>query len=184
MLKNKNPLIIAWKLHFIEQPIKITTMNSPSSILPAQIVPIRQKQPPSNTSNNEAKKTGFITTQQLYDAVFENAFHPMYIGNGEGKVIKFNDKFSKLFGVSPAELQLIRSADFFETNDEAFIGFINQRKQKGIAKAEVTCIKKSGERFPCRISSVIYQSDDGETRTMNTLVNISHNFAARWNIAG
>ncbi len=159
-------------------------MNSPTSILPAQIVPIQRKQPPSNTSHTEAKQPGFITTQQLYDAVFENAFHPVYVSNREGKVIKFNDKFSKLFGFSPAEIQQISSADLFETHDQAFIVFINQRKQKGIAKAEVTCIKKSGERFPCRVSSIIYESDNGEARTMNTLVNISRNFAARWNIAG
>lgn len=159
-------------------------MNSPTSILPAQIVPTQRKHPPSNTSHTEAKQKVFITTQQLYDAVFENAFHPIYVSNGEGKVIKFNDKFSKLFGFSPAEIQQISSADLFETHDEAYIVFINQRKQKGIAKAEVTGIKKSGERFPCRVSSVIYESDNGETRTMNTLVNISRNFAARWNIAG
>ncbi len=159
-------------------------MNHPTSILPRQIVPVQPAQFLSLSSGVEAKRPDFITTQQLYDAVFENAFHPMYVGNSGGKVIKFNDKFSKLFGFSPNEVKMKKSWDFFETNDEAFITFINQRREKGIAKAEVRCIKKSGERFPCRISSVTYQSDKGETRSMNTLVNISHNLTARWNIAG
>lgn len=159
-------------------------MNHPSSILPRQIVPIQYEQLPSNNLIKEDKRANFITTQQLYDAVFENAFHPMYIGNGAGKIIKFNDKFSRLFGYSLNEIDKIKPLDFVETNDPVFIAFMNQRKEKGIAKAEVKCIKKSGERFPCRISSVIYESDKGETRSMNTMVNISQNFAARWNIAG
>jgi len=163
---------------------KITTMNHPSSILPQQIVPIQREQSPSNNLSKEGKRANFITTQQLYDAVFENAFHPMYIGNGGGKIIKFNDKFSRLVGYSDNEIEKIKFLDLFETNDPAFIAFVNQRQEKGIAKAEVKCIKKSGERFPCRISSVIYESEKGEPRSMNTLVNISHNFAARWNIAG
>jgi len=158
-------------------------MNRPNSILPPQIVPIRHEQY-SSPSLPAVEKPEFITTQQLYDAVFENAFHPMYIGNGGAKVIRFNDKFSKLFGFSPDEIQKMKPVDFFETNDHSFIAFINQRKEKGIAKAEVTGIKKSGERFPCRISSVIYESDRGEKRTMNTLVNISQNITARWSIAG
>lgn len=163
---------------------KITIMSYQTSILPPQIVPIQHKQLPSPSLTTEAKKPAFITTQQLYNAVFENAFHPMYIGNGGGKVIKFNDKFSKLFGFSPSEIKMKKSLDFFETNDKAFIAFIKQRRENGIAKAEVRCIKKSGERFPCRISSVIYESDNGEIRSMNTLVNISRNFTARWDIAG
>jgi PAS domain S-box-containing protein len=126
----------------------------------------------------------FISTAQLYEAVYENAFHPMYIGSIDGKIIKFNEKFSKLLGFLPDEIKKLRSTDFFKTNDASYISFLEKRKEKGIAKAEVRGIKKSGETFPCRISSVCYQSDQGEKRYMNTLVNISAHISARWNIAG
>ncbi|HEU5053549.1 MAG TPA: PAS domain-containing protein, partial [Hanamia sp.] len=107
------------------------------------------------------EKTEFITTQQLYDAVFENAFHPMYIGNGRDKVIRFNEKFLKLFQLTKEDIRNVRALDLFDREDEAFIEFIEERKEKGIAKAELSCIKKSGEKFPCRISSVFYESDSG-----------------------
>ena len=158
-------------------------MNHPSSIQPHRIVDI-QDGPISTTNLKQEKKLDFITTEELYEAVYENAFHPMYIGNSGGKVVKFNRKFSKLFGYKESEIDHLNPLDFFETNDKEYIKFINQRKEKGIAKAEVRCIKKSGERFPCRISSVIYELDGGEKRSMNTLVNISQNISARWNIAG
>ncbi|MGN6602097.1 MAG: PAS domain-containing protein [Ginsengibacter sp.] len=130
------------------------------------------------------QKSEFITTQQLYDAVFENAFHPMFIGNGIDKVIRFNEKFLKLFQLTKADIRNIRALDLFDREDEAFMQFIEERKEKGIAKAEVNCIKKSGEKFPCRISSVIYDSDSGEKRSMNTLVNLSRNYGIHLSIAG
>ncbi len=155
-------------------------MDHPTCIQPPKIVRVQDYYIPSHP----APAPEFITTQQLYDAVYENAFHPMYIASGGGKIIKFNEKFSRLFGFSAHELQQLKTLDFFETNDRAFIAFINQRNEQGIAKAEVQCIKKSGERFPCRISSVMYTSDKGEQRCMNTLVNISKSIYARWNNAG
>lgn len=136
------------------------------------------------TTYGENEKFNFISTEQLYNAVFKNAFHAMYIGTGKGKIIKFNRKFTQLFQYPENEMAHMDSRDLLETHDKPFKDFLNERKEKGIAKAEITGIKKSGERFPCRISSVLYESDHGEQRSMNTLVNISDNLSARWNIAG
>ena len=136
------------------------------------------------TSVQEGEKTDFLTTEQLYNAVFENAFHAMYIGSGDGRIIRFNEKLPMLFEYSQWEMTQNNSSDLFDVYEKTFIDFLNQRKKDGIAKAEITGIKKSGETFPCRISSVIYHTDDGLKRSMNTIVNISQNFVARWNIAG
>jgi PAS domain S-box-containing protein len=143
----------------------------------------------SNTENynsvlEQNPKSDFLSTEQLYNAVFENAFHSMYIANGFNDIIKFNDKLTKLFGYSNKEMIDFKSTDLFDVHENSFIDFINKRKEKGIAKAEITGIKKSGERFPVRISSVVYETESGEKRSMNTLVNLSKSLSARWNIAG
>lgn len=135
-----------------------------------------------NISQQEANN--FVTTEQLYNAVFENAFHAMCIGNDKGDFIKFNEKLEELFGYTQKEMFQIKTKDLFLINEKAFIDFLNERSEKGIAKAEITGIKKSSEHFPCRISSVNYLSDKGENRFMNTIVNISHDLSARWNIGG
>ena len=133
---------------------------------------------------NEEVEPGYISTAQLYEALYDIAFHPMFVGDISGKVIKFNEKFSLLFGYRSGEMERLKSSDFFKTNDNSFISFVEKIKEKGIANAEVSGIKKSGEIFPCRISSVYYQSDNGEQRFLNTLVNISEHISARWNLAG
>lgn len=143
-----------------------------------------------NSSNSysrtfqEQEKSDFLTTEQLYNAVFENAFHAMYIGSGAGRIIRFNEKLATLFEYSQWEMTQNSSSDLFDIYEKSFIDFSDQRKREGIAKAEITGIKKTGETFPCRISSVIYETDDGLKRSMNTIVNLSENLAARWSIAG
>ncbi len=170
-------------MHFIREPIKNNTMNNRPFVQHSNAIY-------SNTIENynsvlEPKpKSDFLSTEQLYNAVFENAFHAMYIANGNGEIIKFNDKLLKLFGYSEDEINHLKSADFFEVHENSFIDFMNKRKEKGIAKAEIIGIKKSGERFPMRISSVFYETESGEKRLMNTLVNLSKSLSARWNIAG
>lgn len=138
----------------------------------------------SNAVLEQANNPDFLSTEQLYNAVFENAFHAMYIANGDHQIIKFNDKLSKLFGYSREEISHFQSAVLFDVYENSFIDFMNRRNQQGIAKAEVTGIKKSGERIPIRISSVVYETEKGEKRLMNTLVNLSKNLSARWNLNG
>jgi len=89
-----------------------------------------------------------------------------------------------LFEYSQWEMAQNNYSDLFDIYEKSFIDFLDQRKKEGIAKAEITGIKRSGETFPCRISSVIYYTDAGLKRSMNTIVNISKNIEARWNIAG
>lgn len=124
----------------------------------------------------------FVTTEQLYNAVFKNAFHAMCIGSDNGIIIKFNKKLEELFGYTEKEMNQLKTRDLFLINEKSFVDFLNERSVKGIAKAEITGIKKSSEHFPCRISSVNYLSDKGENRFMNTIVNISQDLSARWNI--
>lgn len=129
----------------------------------------------------EKPKGNFPSADEIYSAVFENSFHAVFIASVEGKIIKFNEKLCKLLGYTEGEIRRAKASDLFVIKDEAFTDFINQRKEKGIVKTEITCVRKSGERFPCRVSSVIYQTDNGEKRSMNTLVDISNNLSARWN---
>lgn len=121
----------------------------------------------------EENKVHFSTTAEIYDAIYENAFHAMYVEDENGYIIKSNRRLSWLLGYSEKELAGKRSFEIFDTCNDAFLDFINKRSIEGIANAEVTCIKKSFDTLPCRISSVIYTTNNGETRLLNTIIDIS-----------
>jgi hypothetical protein len=81
----------------------------------------------------------------------------------------------KMFGYSDFEIMELESFHIFEFEGKELINFLNERNQKGIAKRELTCVKKSGEKFPCFFSSVAYNADNGQKRSMNTLLDLSKN---------
>jgi PAS domain S-box-containing protein len=137
---------------------------------------------PSYVENKE--KSNSTTASEIYEGLFQNAFHAMNIETSDGLVLKFNEKFCKLFGYSLSEMAQVENSGLFETEETAYVDFLDQRIDKGIAKGEITGIKKSGKRFSCRITSVIYQSDLGDKRVMNMLVDISENLLDRWNFGG
>lgn len=159
-----------------------TLIQQPSYYNSLTLYPGMFLQEETNTCLQE--EINFITTEQLYNAVFENAFHPMFVGTGYGQLLKFNNELLELFGYTEKEMAEMEIADLLSVNEDSFVDFLDQRNKNGIAKAEITAIKKSKERFPCRISSVIYQSDNHEQRSMNTVINISSDLSARWKIAG
>lgn len=160
-------------------------MNHLNYLMSRPIVKLHETQTDLQSPKLESlKNPDLISPEQLYEAVYENAFHPMFVGDFDGNIIKFNEQFSSLFGYAPTEIEKIKADGFFKSMDSSFITFIDEMNEKGIAKAEVRGIKKSHEIFPCRISSVLYQSDKGEKRFMNTVVNLSEHIYARWNING
>jgi PAS domain S-box-containing protein len=136
----------------------------------------------SNLSETEAsEKAKYVSSYEIYERLFQHSFHAMYIENPDGFIVRLNKKLSSLFGYTSTEMVDVEITDLFEMTDAAFVDFLEDRNTKGIAKAEVTGIKKSGKRFPCRISSVIFLSESGEKRAMNTIVDISDDLSARWN---
>ena len=122
---------------------------------------------------SESNQVHFPTTAELYNVIYENAYHPMYMGSGDGHIFNFNKAFSAILGYSDQEMMGKKGFEIFEINEKIFLDFLKERNSKGIANAEITGIKKSGERFPCHISSVVYQTDQGKRRSLNTIIDIS-----------
>ncbi len=135
-------------------------------------------------TNFRSRENRPLTASEIYDAVFKSAFHAMFYADKEGHILRFNDKCCKLFEYPEIEMRHVTNTQILEIHEKAFLDFMDERSNKGIAIAEITGIRKSGTRFPCRISSVIYNSDHGHKRILNTLVDISDDLSARWNIGG
>lgn len=133
----------------------------------------------SLTTFGESQSVPFTTPSELYDAVYENAFHPMYMGSGKGHIFKFNEKFSKILAYSEKEMMEKEGYEIFDVNEKVFLDFLSERNKNGIANAEITCKKKSGERFPCHIYSVVYETNQGKKRSLNTIIDISKIIAVR-----
>ncbi|MEO9021562.1 MAG: PAS domain S-box protein [Ginsengibacter sp.] len=152
-------------------------------IQPSENVFFEKQKKPSFNTFGESERGNFASASEIYNAIFKNAFHAMYIALANESIIQFNKKLYKMFSYSEEEMNTLKSDHLFDMEEVAYIDFLKKREEKGIAKAEITAIKKSGIRFPCRITSVAYESESGKKVSMNTVIDISDSLSARWNIS-
>ena len=122
--------------------------------------------------NGQPELVKFPSTSEVFRAVFENTFYASCIGSGDGKTLEANETVCKVFGYSAAEITKLTTKELFVTTESKYVQYWHQLKSYGRAKAEITGIKKSGERFPCRISSLIFINDEGEKRTIYTILSL------------
>ncbi|MEP6948812.1 MAG: PAS domain-containing protein [Ginsengibacter sp.] len=118
----------------------------------------------------------FPSTAEVYHAVFENSYHANCIGNNHGKILEANESVCKIFGYTEEEMTSLTEREIFDTTDSNYEKCLAKRESDEKIKAEVTGIRKNGERFLCEVSSVIFTGDNGEKRTINTIHDISKNY--------
>jgi len=119
----------------------------------------------------------FPSTSEVFHAVLENTFYASCIDIGQGKTLEANETVCKVFGYTSKEMTKLTTKELFDTTENKYIEYLFQRESYGRAKAEITGIRKSGERFPCEITSLIFIDDDGEKKTINTILDISKNYS-------
>jgi len=119
----------------------------------------------------------FPSTSEVFHAVLENTFYASCIGNGEGKTLEANETVCKVFGYTEREITKLTTKELFDITENKYIEYLCQRESRGRAKAKITGIRKNGERFSCEITSLIFIDDEGEKRTINTILDISKNYS-------
>ncbi|MDP4285944.1 MAG: PAS domain-containing protein [Bacteroidota bacterium] len=111
----------------------------------------------------------FPTASDMYDELVEDSLQAMCIEGESGKILRYNERFCRLFGYSEKEMSGLESSQIFDLSIESSRNLFNKRNANGNTIFEINCIKKSGEKFPCRISSVAHQDKNGKERLMNTV---------------
>jgi PAS domain S-box-containing protein len=118
----------------------------------------------------------FSSTAEVFHAVFENSLYANCIGNSYGKTLEANETVCKIFGYTEEEMIQLSTKEIFDTTENRYEEYVAVRESNGKARAEVTGIRKNGERFLCKISSVIFTDDNGERRIINTIHDISKRY--------
>lgn len=139
-------------------------------------VPDDTIQPIEKIPHGHPELVNFSSTAEVFHAVFENSFHANCIGNGYGKILEANESVCKIFGYTEEEMSRLSEKEIFDTTDSNYEEYLNERNSDDKVKAEVTGIRKNGERFLCEVSSVIFTDDNGERRTINTIHDISKKY--------
>ena len=115
----------------------------------------------------------FPSTSELFRTLLENTLYASSISNGQGKTLEVNETFSRIFGYTSGEMTQLTTKELFDTTERKYAQYADQLNIDGKAKAKITGVRKDGERFSCEITSLVFVDDEGERRTINTIVDIS-----------
>ena len=115
----------------------------------------------------------FPSTSELFRELVENTFYASWIGNGQGQTLKANETVCKVFGYTPEEIMQLTTKQLFDTEEKKYSDYSRQLRDDGKAKGKITGVREDGERFSCEITSLVFIDDDGEKKTINTIIDIS-----------
>lgn len=124
---------------------------------------INKRASPSNPKANVA----------LHQQAFENAAQANIIFEIKtGKVIVANIAACRLLGYSAKEILSKRRSAIFADQENAFKKMLVRRKVSGQAIAQVNAILKTGEHFPCEISSAIFKDVQGRNTSITIITDL------------
>lgn len=126
----------------------------------------------------ETEKRSFATNpdsqnSQYYKQIIENSLNAFFLTKPDGTILEANAAACDMFGYTLDELRLVGRQGIIDHSEAYTHEKIKERNETGKVKAELVGIKKSGEKFPIEVSSLIFLDENGETRSSVTINDIS-----------
>jgi PAS domain S-box-containing protein len=106
-----------------------------------------------------------------YRSIIENSVYAFLQTIPGVAVIDANRAAMEMFGYTLEEFR--QTGQHIIQPDSSFDEFIEVRDREGKASAELTCIRKNGEHFPCHVSSAIYLDTEGNKVNSLMMIDIT-----------
>ena len=110
---------------------------------------------------------------EKYRIIFDTSVSAILFTTPEGTIVDVNKTAEEMFGYTSEEFVGLGRRDIVDHSDGNIEQFIQERKEKGSVKAELTGIRKSGEKFPIKFSSILFTDDDGAQYICTSMQDIS-----------
>lgn len=108
-----------------------------------------------------------------YRSIVENSLYA-FLQTIPGKVVvDANQAAIEMFGYTLEEFRQLSRYSVMDKDDPRLHEFVANRERDGKATAELTAIRKNGERFPCEVSSAIYLDAEGNKTNSLVIIDIS-----------
>ena len=94
-------------------------------------------------------------SEERFRSLFEQSLDAVFLTVPNGNIVAANPTACRIFGMTEQELCRLGRAGIIDANDVRLATALEERQRTGLINIELTCIRKSGERFPVEVSSVI-----------------------------
>lgn len=122
-----------------------------------------------NITVQKLAENRLMESEEKYHSIFENSNVAILLTSpSDGSIISANHFACNLFGYTETEICQIGRKGLIDLDDPRIPALIQDRKDKGYAKGEISFIRKNGQKFECEVSSVIFI--DSEGKELNSMV--------------
>ena len=121
-------------------------------------------------------------SEEKYKSILENSLTAQFLINPDGYILEANKAALDMFGYTIEEMRELGRSGITDISDPNLAAYLQRREKTGFARAELTGIRKNGERFPHEISSVTFKGSNGVQRTSVSMVDITERKKAEENL--
>ncbi len=132
------------------------------------------------TLNNttEAPAQDFVPGEALYRLLFQNSFDGVMLTAPDGSIIDANPAACRILGRTRNEIVQEGRDGLMDTSDPRLAVLVAERQRTGRTHGELRARRRDGTLFPVEISSVVFQSPEGSSRTCIIIRDITERRAA------
>ncbi len=113
----------------------------------------------------EASLQDIASSETLYHLLFQNGLDGLMLTVPDGAILDANPAACHILGRTKEEILQEGRQGLVDPSDPRLAGLVAERQRTGRAHGELRVRRKDGSFFPVEISSVVFQSPQGEART-------------------
>ena len=111
-------------------------------------------------SQRKQAEAALRESESLFRAFFSNNLDAALLTTLDGTILTTNPEAQRMLGYSDAEFHRIRVEHIVDANDQRLALAYIQCSQMGWFRGELTFIDKDGRKFPCEVSSSVFNGKD------------------------
>lgn len=104
-------------------------------------------------------------SEERYRLVLDKSLDAILLTKPDGTILSANKAACEMFGMTEEEIRTTGRDGLVEREDPRLPELLEKRKRTGSTKGELTMIRRDGSRFPGEISSSVFTTSKGESRT-------------------
>ncbi|MFZ0862326.1 MAG: PAS domain S-box protein [Candidatus Sulfotelmatobacter sp.] len=117
-------------------------------------------------------------SESLYGLLFQNSLDGLMLTAPDGSILDANPAACRILGRTREEILQEGRHGLIDASDPRLAALIADRQRTGRAHGELRARRKDGSLFPIEISSVVFQSPEGDSRTCMIIRDITERTAA------
>lgn len=114
-----------------------------------------------------------MSDSSIYRVMIENALDAFFLTKPDGTILDANAAACSMFGYSLDEFKIVGRKGIIDPASPGLASFLEERKQKGKISCELIGVKKSGQKFPIWVSSVIFKEEGQDEKTFTIIHDIT-----------